>query len=189
MLSGSRTDACSKTCSVYAGGTVLPHTLSHIATPRNHWKQTAAGDGYRAHLRVVTENNVSLIVGCSNPRNRRLGRAWGTTGVTLFSHSQMHLHAEAPQCRMHDSTEMYVSSGSLASVVLVGSVSRHHEQGLSPGIADKYSTLQITAAASPTYSAGPQMGQLSVGRFADPSWILRLHTNHFNTNPTCSVWQ
>ncbi|KAF5220592.1 hypothetical protein ECC02_006444 [Trypanosoma cruzi] len=189
MLSGSGTDASSKTCSVDAGGTVLPHTLSHIAVPRNHWKQPAAGDGYRAHLRVVTENNFSLIVGWSNPRNRRLGRAWGTTGVTLFSHSQMHPHAEAPQCRMHDSTEMYVSSGSLASVVLVGSVSRHHEAGLSPGIADKYSPLQITAAASLSYSAKSVMEQLSIGRFADPSWILRLHTNHFNTNPTCSVWQ
>ncbi|RNC56504.1 RNA-binding protein [Trypanosoma cruzi] len=189
MLSATGTDASSKTCSVYAGGTVLSHTLSHIATPRNHWKQAAAGGGYRAHLRVVTENNVSLIVGCSNPRNRRPVRAWGTTGVTLFSHSQTHPHAEAPQCRMHDSTEMYVSSGSLASVVLVGSVSRHHEENLSPGTADKYSTLQITAAASLGFSAGPLMGQLSIGLFADISWILRLHTNHFNTNPKCSVWQ
>ncbi|ESS55840.1 hypothetical protein TCDM_12664 [Trypanosoma cruzi Dm28c] len=101
----------------------------------------------------------------------------------------MHLHAEAPQCRMHDSTEMYVSSGSLASVVLVGSVSRHHEEGLSPGTADKYSPLQITAAAFLTSSAGSVTGQLSTKRFADPSWIIRLHTNHWNTDPTCSVWQ
>ncbi|ESS61551.1 hypothetical protein TCDM_10860 [Trypanosoma cruzi Dm28c] len=89
---------------------------------------------------------------------------------------------------MHDSTEMYVSSGSLASVVLVGSVSGHHEEGLSPGTADKYSPLQITAAAFLTSSAGPMMGQLSIGRFADPSWIIRLHTNHWNTDPTCSDW-
>ncbi|RNC39056.1 regulator of sigma E protease [Trypanosoma cruzi] len=164
-------------------------TPSHIAAPRNHRKYPAAGGGYRAHLRVVTENSFSLVVARSGPRNLRLVSAWGTTGVTLFSHSQMHTHAEALQCRMHDSTEMYVSSGSLASVVLVGSVSRHHEEGLSPGTADKYSPLQITAAASLTSSAGPVMGQLSIERFADPSWILRLHTNHSNTDPTCSVWQ
>ncbi|RNC38976.1 regulator of sigma E protease [Trypanosoma cruzi] len=189
MLSGSGTDARSKACSVDASETVLLHTPSLIATARNHWKETAAGGGYRAHLRVVTENSFSLVVGWSNPRNRRLGRAWGTAGVTPFSHSQTHPHAEAPQCRMHDSTEMFVSSGSLASVVLVGGVSRHHEEGSSPGIADKNSPLQITAAASLTSSAGPMMGQLSIGRFADPSWIIRLHTNHSNTDPTCSVWQ
>ncbi|ESS55789.1 RNA-binding protein [Trypanosoma cruzi] len=170
---------------------VKPSSSTHplLATPRNYWKQAAAGGGYRAHLRVVTENSFSLVVGRSNPRNRRLGSAWDTTGVTLFSHSQTHPHAEAPQCRMHDSTEMYVSSGSLASVVLVGSVSRHHEEGLSPGTADKYSPLQITAAAFLTSSAGPMMGQLSIGRFADPSWIIRPHTNHWNTDPTCSVWR
>ncbi|ESS55166.1 hypothetical protein TCDM_13381 [Trypanosoma cruzi Dm28c] len=90
---------------------------------------------------------------------------------------------------MHDSTEMYVSSWSLASVVLVGGVSGHHEEGLSPGTAEKYSPLQITAAAFLTSSAGPMMGQLSIGRLADPSWIIRLHTNHWNTDPTCSFWQ
>ncbi|ESS63280.1 hypothetical protein TcG_11020 [Trypanosoma cruzi] len=84
----------------------------------------------------------------------------------------MHLHVEALQCRMHDSTEMYVSSGSLASVVLVGGVSRHHEEGSSPGIANKHSPLQITASISLTSSAGPMMGQMSIGRFADLSWIL-----------------
>ncbi|EKF99780.1 hypothetical protein TCSYLVIO_009297 [Trypanosoma cruzi] len=62
-------------------------------------------------------------------------------------------------------------------------------RGLVPGIADKYSPLQITAAAFLTSSAGSVMGQLSIGRFADPSWIIRLHTNHWNTDPTCSVWQ
>ncbi|RNC37745.1 regulator of sigma E protease [Trypanosoma cruzi] len=76
---------------------------------------------------------------------------------------------------MHDNTEMYVSSGSLASVVLVGGVSRHHEAGLSPGTADKYSPLQITAAAFLTSSAGPMTGQRSIRRFADPSWILPKH--------------
>ncbi|RNC39052.1 regulator of sigma E protease [Trypanosoma cruzi] len=163
-------------------------TPSHIAAPRNHGKYPAAGGGYRAHLRVVTENSFSLVVARSGPRNLRLVSAWGTTGVTLFSHSQTHPHAEALQCRMHDSTEMYVSSGSLASVVLVGSVSRHHEEGLSPGTADKYSPLQIAASAFLTSSAGPVMGQMSIERFADPSWIIRLHTNHWNTDPTCSVW-
>ncbi|RNC31955.1 regulator of sigma E protease [Trypanosoma cruzi] len=163
-------------------------TPSLLATPRNYWKQAAAGGGYRAHLRVVTANSFSLVVGRSGPRNRRLGRAWGTTGITLFSHSQTHPHAEAPQCRMHGSTEMYASSGSLASVVLVGGVSRHHEEALSPGTADKYSPLQITAAAFLTSSAGPVMGQLSIGRFADPSRIIRLHTNRGNTDPTCSIW-
>ncbi|EKG02276.1 hypothetical protein TCSYLVIO_006702, partial [Trypanosoma cruzi] len=189
MLSGSGTDARSKACSVYVGETVLLHTPSHIATPRNYWKQAVAGGGCRAHLRVVTENSFSLVVGRSNPRHRRLSRAWGTTGVTLFSHSQTHLHAETPQCRMHDSTEMYVSSGSLASVVLVGGVSGHHEEGLFPGTADKYSPLQITAAAFLTYRAGSVTGQLSIGRFADPSWIIRLHTNHWNTDPKRSVWR
>ncbi|ESS55454.1 hypothetical protein TCDM_13074 [Trypanosoma cruzi Dm28c] len=188
MLSGSGTDARGKACSVDASETVQLHTPSHIASPRNYWKQAAAGGGYRAHLRVVTEDSFSLVVGWSNLRNRRLSRAWGTAGVTLFSHSQTHPHAEAPQCRMHDSTEMYVSSGSLASVVLVGGVSGHHEEGLSPGTADKYSPLQITAAAFLTSSAGSVMGQLSIGRFADPSWIIRLHTNHWNTDPTCRVW-
>ncbi|RNC56331.1 regulator of sigma E protease, partial [Trypanosoma cruzi] len=113
----------------------------------------------------------------------------GHNGRYPLSQSQMHLHAEAPQCRMHGSTQMYVSSWSLASVVLVGSVSRHHEAGLSPGTAEKHSPLQITAAASLASSAGPLMEQLSIGRFADISWILRLHTNHWNTNPTCSVSQ
>ncbi|KAF5214685.1 hypothetical protein ECC02_012690 [Trypanosoma cruzi] len=164
-------------------------TPSLLAVPRNHWKQAAAGGGYRAHLRVVTATNGPLIVGLNGPRNRRPIRAWDTTDVTLLSQSQMHLHAEAPQCRMHGSTQMYVSSWSLASVVLVGSVSRHHEAGLSPGTADKHSPLQITAAASLASSAGPLMEQLSIGRFADISWILRLHTNHWNTNPTCSVSQ
>ncbi|RNC56353.1 RNA-binding protein, partial [Trypanosoma cruzi] len=164
-------------------------TPSLLAVPRNHWKQAAAGGGYRAHLRVVTATNGPLIVGLNGPRNRRPIRAWDTTDVTLLSQSQMHLHAEAPQCRMHGSTQMYVSSWSLASVVLVGSVSRHHEAGLSPGTAEKHSPLQITAAASLASSAGPLMEQLSIGRFADISWILRLHTNHWNTNPTCSVSQ
>ncbi|RNC38356.1 peptide hydrolase [Trypanosoma cruzi] len=99
----------------------------------------------------------------------------GPTDVALFSHFQMHLHTEAPQCRMRYSTQMYVSSGFLASVVLVESVSRHHEEGSSPGTADKYSPLQITASTSLTSSAGSLMGQLSIGRFADISWILRLH--------------
>ncbi|KAF5217195.1 hypothetical protein ECC02_009965 [Trypanosoma cruzi] len=83
----------------------------------------------------------------------------------------------------------YVSSGSLASVVLVGSVSRNHEEGSSPGIADKYSPLQITAAAFLTSSAESVMGQLSIGHFAEISWILRLHTNRWNNDPTRSVWQ
>ncbi|ESS62014.1 hypothetical protein TCDM_10343 [Trypanosoma cruzi Dm28c] len=189
MLSATKTDARSKACSVDASEPVQLHTLSHIATPRNHWKQPAAGGGYRAHLRVVTENSFSLVVRRSNPRNRRLGRAWSTAGITLFSHFQMYLHAEAPQCRMHDSTEMYVSSWSLASVMLVGSVSGHHEEGLSPGIADKYSPLQITVAAFLTFSAGSVTGQLFIGRFADPSWIIRIHASHWNTDPTCSVWR
>ncbi|RNE98364.1 hypothetical protein TcG_12303 [Trypanosoma cruzi] len=33
------------------------------------------------------------------------------------------------------------------------------------------------------------MGQLSIGRFADLSWILRLRANHWNTIPTRSVLQ
>ncbi|EKG03713.1 hypothetical protein TCSYLVIO_005235 [Trypanosoma cruzi] len=101
----------------------------------------------------------------------------------------MHPHAETLQFRMHGSTEMYVSSGSLASVVLVESVSRQHEEGSSPGIADKHSPLQITASASLTSSAGSVMGQLSIGRLADLSWILRLRANHWHTNPTCNFWQ
>ncbi|RNC53835.1 regulator of sigma E protease [Trypanosoma cruzi] len=83
----------------------------------------------------------------------------------------------------------YVFPGSLASVVLVGSVSRHHEEGSSPGIADKHSPLQITASISLTSSAESVMGKLSIGRFADISWILRLHTNRWNANPKRSVWQ
>ncbi|RNC42111.1 regulator of sigma E protease [Trypanosoma cruzi] len=79
---------------------------SLLAVPRNHWKQPAAGERYRAHLRVVTANSFSLIVGSSGPSARRSVRAWDTTGVTLFSHSQAHLHAEAPQCRMRCSTQM-----------------------------------------------------------------------------------
>ncbi|RNC57631.1 regulator of sigma E protease, partial [Trypanosoma cruzi] len=66
----------------------------------------------------------------------------------------------------------YVSSGSLASVVFVGSVSRHHEEGSSPGITDKHSPLQITASASLRFSAGSVTGQPSIGRFADISWTL-----------------
>ncbi|EKF34506.1 hypothetical protein MOQ_002365 [Trypanosoma cruzi marinkellei] len=83
----------------------------------------------------------------------------------------------------------YVSSGSLASVVLAGSVSRHHEEGLSPGLTAEYSPLQITTSASLTSCVGSVMGQLSIGCFAEISWILHLHTNHRNTDPTCSVWQ
>ncbi|RNC58701.1 RNA-binding protein [Trypanosoma cruzi] len=147
-----------------------PHPL--LAVPRNHWKETAGGGGYRAHLRVVTANNGPLIVGQSGPRNRRPVRAWETTDVTLFSHFQTQLHAEAPQCRMHGSTDLFVSSGFLASVVLLGSVSRHHEEGSSPGTADKHSPLQITASASLTSSAGSVMGQRPIGCFADLSWTL-----------------
>ncbi|ESS60888.1 hypothetical protein TCDM_11569 [Trypanosoma cruzi Dm28c] len=33
------------------------------------------------------------------------------------------------------------------------------------------------------------MGQLSIVRFADISWILRLRANHWHTNPTCNFWQ
>ncbi|EKF98080.1 hypothetical protein TCSYLVIO_011030, partial [Trypanosoma cruzi] len=110
-----------------------------LAVPPSHGNETAAGGRYRAHLRAVTANNGPLIVRSSGPRNLRPVRAWDTADVNLFSHSQMHPHAETLQFRMHDSTEMYVSSGSLASVVLVESVSRHHEEGSSPGIADKFS--------------------------------------------------
>ncbi|EKG02242.1 hypothetical protein TCSYLVIO_006738 [Trypanosoma cruzi] len=125
-----------------------------LAVPPSHWNETAAGGGYRAHLRAVTKNSFSLVVGSSGPRNRRSVRAWGTTDVTLFSHFQVHPHAEAPQCRMHDSTEMYVSSGSLASVVLVGGVSRQHEEGLFPGIADKYSPFPNNSVSIPHIQCG-----------------------------------
>ncbi|ESS60617.1 hypothetical protein TCDM_11851 [Trypanosoma cruzi Dm28c] len=186
MLSGSGTDARSKACSVDASETVLLHTLSP-RHPENYWNETAAGGGYRAHLRVVTKNSFSLVVGRSNPRNRRLGRAWNTTDVNLFSHFRMHPHAETPQCRMHDSTEMYVSSGSLASVVLVeacpDNTKRAHPQASQTNILPS----QITASASLTSSAGSVMGQLPIGRFADLSWILRLRANHWNTIPTRSV--
>ncbi|RNF01810.1 hypothetical protein TcG_11772, partial [Trypanosoma cruzi] len=94
MLSATRTDARGKACSVDAGGTVLLHTPSLLAVPRNHGNETAACGGYRAHLRAVTANNGPLSVARSNPRNRRPVRAWDTTGATLFSHSQMHPHAE-----------------------------------------------------------------------------------------------
>ncbi|RNC51278.1 regulator of sigma E protease [Trypanosoma cruzi] len=83
----------------------------------------------------------------------------------------------------------YVSSGSLASVVLVGSVSRNHEEDSSPGTAEKHFPLQITPLISLTSSAESVMGQLSIGRFAEISWILRLHTNRWNNDPTRSVWQ
>ncbi|RNE95432.1 hypothetical protein TcG_13401 [Trypanosoma cruzi] len=79
-----------------------------LAVPPSHWNETAAGGGYRAHLRVVTANSVSLVVGRSNPRNRRLGRAWSTTDVNLFSHFRMHLHAGTPQYRMQGSTEICI---------------------------------------------------------------------------------
>ncbi|RNC44899.1 RNA-binding protein [Trypanosoma cruzi] len=111
-----------------------------LAVPRNHWKETDAGGGYRAHLRVVTENSFSLVVGRSNPRNRRLGRAWGTTGVTLFSHSQTHPHAEALQFRMHGSTEMCLLrvplirrvGGKRVQTPRRGLVPRHRRQIFSP---------------------------------------------------------
>ncbi|ESS56892.1 hypothetical protein TCDM_12466 [Trypanosoma cruzi Dm28c] len=48
---------------------------------------------------------------------------------------------------------------------------------------------QITASASLTSSAGSVMGQLSIGRLADLSWILRLRANHWNTDPKCNCWQ
>ncbi|EKF28281.1 hypothetical protein MOQ_007976 [Trypanosoma cruzi marinkellei] len=83
----------------------------------------------------------------------------------------------------------YVSSGSLASVVLAGSVSRHHRKGSSPGTTDNYSPLQITTSAPLTTSAGSMMRQLSIVCFAEISWILHLHTNHWNTDPTRSIWQ
>ncbi|ESS63705.1 hypothetical protein TCDM_08418 [Trypanosoma cruzi Dm28c] len=52
-----------------------PAPCSLLAVPRNHWKQPDAGGGYRAHLRVVTANNVSPGVGLSGPRNRHSVRA------------------------------------------------------------------------------------------------------------------
>ncbi|RNC52571.1 regulator of sigma E protease [Trypanosoma cruzi] len=86
----------------------------------------------------------------------------------------MQMHAEAPQCRMHGSTEMCLLRVPRIRRV-GGSVSRHHEEGSSPGIPDKYSPLQIAPSISLISSTGSVMGQLSIGRFADISWILPRH--------------
>ncbi|ESS55674.1 hypothetical protein TCDM_12840 [Trypanosoma cruzi Dm28c] len=125
-----------------------------LAVPPSHGNETAACGGYRAHLRAVTANNGPLSVRSSGPRNLRPVRAWDTTGATLFSHSQMHPHVETLQFRMHGSTEMYVSSGSLASVVFVESVSRQHEEGSSPGIADKHSPPPNNSLSIPHIQCG-----------------------------------
>ncbi|RNC52778.1 RNA-binding protein [Trypanosoma cruzi] len=109
----------------------------------------------------------------------------GPTDVTLFSHFRMHLHAEAPQCRMRCSTEMCLLRVPRIRRV-GGSVSRNHEEGSSPGIADKYSPLQITASISLTSSAGSVMGQLSIGRLAELHGYSP-NTNRGNTGPTRSV--
>ncbi|RNC39547.1 regulator of sigma E protease [Trypanosoma cruzi] len=141
-------------------------TRSLLAVPRNHWKQPAAGERYRAHLRVVTANSFSLIVGSSGPRNRRSVRAWDQRTLPFSVTSRCNY---MPRHRNAACMEVLrcVSSGSLASVVLLGGVSRHHEEGSSPGIADKYSSLQITAAAFLKSSAGSVTGQLPIERLAE----------------------
>ncbi|RNC38240.1 regulator of sigma E protease [Trypanosoma cruzi] len=112
----------------------------------------------------------------------------GPTDFTLFSHSQTHPHAEAPQCRMHGSTEICLLRVPRIRRV-VGRRVQTPRRGLIPRHRRQTFSLQITASTSPTSSAGSVMGQLSIGRLAKLSWILRLHTNHWNTDPKCSVWQ
>ncbi|EKG02265.1 hypothetical protein TCSYLVIO_006714 [Trypanosoma cruzi] len=102
----------------------------------------------------------------------------------------MQLHVEAPQCRVHGSTEMYVfppgpSHPSCWWKACPDTTKRAHPQASQTNILPS----QITASASLTSSAGSLTGQLSIGRLADLSWILRLRANHWHTNPTCNFWQ
>ncbi|KAF5222402.1 hypothetical protein ECC02_004433 [Trypanosoma cruzi] len=134
----------------------------------------ASGGGYRAHLRVATASNASLIVGSSGPRNRRPVRAWDPTDAALFDHSKTHLHDKAPQCRMHGSTQIRLLRVPRICRVR-GKRVRTPRRGPTPGIADKHSPRQITASASLTSSAGSMMRQLSIGRSADILWTLPKH--------------
>ncbi|EKF34065.1 hypothetical protein MOQ_002392, partial [Trypanosoma cruzi marinkellei] len=115
-----------------------------------------------------------LIVRSSGPRNRRPVRAWDPTDAALFGHSKTHLHAEAPQCRMHGSTQIR-----LLRVPRIGRVPGKRVQTprreLIRGPRKKTFPLQITASASLTSSAASMMGQLSIGRSAD---ILRTLPKH-----------
>ncbi|RNC34516.1 regulator of sigma E protease [Trypanosoma cruzi] len=174
MLSATGTDAPSQSLfSRCRWDRPVPHPL--LAVPLKHGNNIAAGGGYRAHLRAVTANDVSLIVGWSDTRNCRPSRAWNTTDTALFSHSEIHLHAETLQFRMHGSTEMCLLRvprirrvrGKRVRTPRRGRIPRHRRQIFS---------LQITASISLRFSAGSMTGQLSIGRLADISWIL--DTNH-----------
>ncbi|RNC38030.1 RNA-binding protein [Trypanosoma cruzi] len=164
MLSGSGTDAPGKSCSVDTSETVLLHTPSHIAVPRNHWKQPAAGGGYRAHLRVVTENSVSLVVGRSGPRNRRLGRAWDqrtlpfsvTSGCTYMLRHRNAACMTAPRCIF----PLGPSHPSCCWKACPVTTKRVYHQTLRTNILPS----KVTASTSLTSSAGSVMGQRLIGR-------------------------
>ncbi|ESS63498.1 hypothetical protein TCDM_08646 [Trypanosoma cruzi Dm28c] len=160
-----------------------------LAVPRNHGNETAAGGRYRAHLRAVTANNGPLSVARSGPRNHRLGRTWIQQALTFsVTHrcTRMPRHFNsacmaAPRC-------MYPPGPSHLSCcweACPDTTKRAHPQASQTNILPS----QITASASLTSSAGSVMGQLSIGRLADLSWILRLRANHWNTDPTCNFWQ
>ncbi|RNE96081.1 hypothetical protein TcG_13142 [Trypanosoma cruzi] len=138
-----------------------------LAVPRNHGNETAAGGGYRAHLRAVTANNGPLIVAQSNPRNLRPGRAWDqrtlTFSVTLrCTCMSRHFNAAcmtAPRC-------MFLPGPSHPSCwwkACPDTTKRAHPQASQTNILPS----QITASASLTSSAESVMGQLSIGRFAE----------------------
>ncbi|ESS55751.1 hypothetical protein TCDM_12757 [Trypanosoma cruzi Dm28c] len=160
-----------------------------LAVPRNHGNETAACGGYRAHLRVVTANNGPLSVARSNPRNRRSVCAWDQRTLTFSvthrcTRMPRHFNAAcmaAPRC-------MYPPGPSHPSCwwkACPDNTKRAHPQASQTNILPS----QITASASLTSSAGSVMGQLSIGRLADLSWILRLRANHWHTNPRCNFWQ
>ncbi|RNC34444.1 regulator of sigma E protease [Trypanosoma cruzi] len=160
-----------------------------LAVPRNHCRKATAGGGYRAHLRVVTANGVSLIVGPSGPSNRLSVRAWAQRTLPYLVTSRCtcmprHFNAAcmaAPRCMSPPGP----SHPSCWWEACPDTTKRACPQASQTNILPS----QITASASLTSSAGSMMGQLSIGRFADPSWILHLHTNHWNTNPSRSIWQ
>ncbi|RNC42878.1 regulator of sigma E protease, partial [Trypanosoma cruzi] len=99
----------------------------------------------------------------------------------------MYLHAEAPQCRMHGSTEMCLLRVPRIRRVVEKRV-QSPRRGLIPRHRRKVFSLQITASISLTSSTGSVMGKMSIGRFAD-IYGYSPNTNRGNTGPTCKVWQ
>ncbi|ESS61618.1 hypothetical protein TCDM_10781 [Trypanosoma cruzi Dm28c] len=174
-------------CSVDVGETVLLHAFASPSHGTTGSRLPLAADIVHtcAWPRQIT---LPLIVRSSGPRNRRSVRAWNTTDVTLFSHFQMHLHAEAPQCRMHGSTEICLLRVPRIRRV-VGRRVQTPRRGLIPRNRKQTFSPPNNSVSIPHIQCGISDGATVHRAFGWASWMIRLHSNQWNKDPTRSVWQ